>query len=164
MCNQRFSSPGDPRSGNGNSHCAGSAQWHRQIRRIPDAVDRTGNQWQLRFSHRRQWPRLSRSTRFGKGPICLTLLFSFLFLLQPDRSSAQATDQKPSYFSISYIKVHPDKEAQYQVIVPSGISDAGQGWRLREDGKRHLGANTQSEAQHGPHFLADLRMVAELGA
>jgi hypothetical protein len=61
--------------------------------------------------------RLSRLPRFSKGPIGFTLLLSFLFLLQHLRSSAQATDQKPVYFSVSYIKVQPDKEGQYRDLL-----------------------------------------------
>jgi len=61
--------------------------------------------------------RLVRSIRFINGPISFTLLLSFLFLLSDLRSSAQATDQKPVYFSVTYIKVHPDKEAQYRELL-----------------------------------------------
>jgi hypothetical protein len=61
--------------------------------------------------------RHSRSSRFVKGPISFTLLLSFLFLLQALRSSAQGADQKPVYFSVTYIKVHPDKEAQYRELL-----------------------------------------------
>jgi hypothetical protein len=47
---------------------------------------------------------------------CRIFLLSFIFLLQDLRSSAQ-TDQKPMYFAVSYIKVHPDKEMQYRELL-----------------------------------------------
>lgn len=61
--------------------------------------------------------RFHRSTRFITGPIIFTLLLSFFFLLQDLRSSAQATERKPVYFSVTYIKVQPDKEKQYRELL-----------------------------------------------
>ena len=40
-----------------------------------------------------------------------------LFLFQGVRSSAQTADQKPVYFSVTYIKVHPDKETAYRELL-----------------------------------------------
>jgi len=61
--------------------------------------------------------RFCRSVRFINGPISFALLLSFLFLLQGLRSSAQAMDQKPVYFSVTYIKVQPGKETQYRELL-----------------------------------------------
>src|SRR5438552_17658870 len=61
--------------------------------------------------------RLCRSRRITKRPIIFTLLLPLLLLLQNLHLSAQATDPKPIYFSVSFIKIHPDKETQYRELL-----------------------------------------------
>ena len=45
------------------------------------------------------------------------LLLSCIFILRYSPLSAQTTEQKPVYFSVSYIKVQPGKEAQYRALL-----------------------------------------------
>jgi len=61
--------------------------------------------------------RLCRSIRATNGPLLFTFLLGLFFFLPDNRSSAQTTDAKPVYASVTYIKVHPEKEAQYRELL-----------------------------------------------
>jgi|GEM_PF-644451 len=61
--------------------------------------------------------RLCRSIRTTNSPLLFTFLLGLFFFLPDNRSSAQTTDSKPVYASVTYIKVHPEKEAQYRELL-----------------------------------------------
>jgi hypothetical protein len=61
--------------------------------------------------------RLCRSIRITNGPLFVLVLLSSFFFLPGLRSSAQTADSKPVYVSVSYIKVHPEKEMQYRELL-----------------------------------------------
>src|SRR6516225_4533106 len=61
--------------------------------------------------------RLCRSIRITNGPLLFTFLLGLFFFLPGNRSSAQTAEPKPVYVSVSYIKVHPEKETQYRELL-----------------------------------------------
>jgi len=61
--------------------------------------------------------RLCRSIRITNGPLVFLFLLGLFFFLPDNRSPAQTPGSKPVYVSVSYIKVHPDKEAQYRELL-----------------------------------------------
>ena len=61
--------------------------------------------------------RLCRLFRITNGPLFFAFFLGLFIFLPDNRSSAQTTDPKPVYVSVSYIKVHPEKETQYRELL-----------------------------------------------